>query len=276
VTDPAETARLIEQDRQRREREWWLLLLFLFDEGGIDDVASHIRHDGDVGRVLNNVLGKAVVPLSRVSAAAHIGGMRRFANLTGQTFSPMDDAAKAAIARQYEATARQAVTAIIAKLTQSVADVREKFPDEAASYLAQSAFDNAGMSSTNKSALKLGAERSIVQASNIGMLQAARQVSDAERRGGSELPTRQTIGLRHHSVVDERTTDICLDRHDLTLPVDDPYWFFNVPPLHPRCRSILLPVLPPYEADLVLPTVPPDPGWGVFPQGFFAQFGLAA
>jgi hypothetical protein len=38
------------------------------------------------------------------------------------------------------------------------------------------------MSSTNKSALKLGAERSIVQASNIGMLQAARQVSDAERR----------------------------------------------------------------------------------------------
>jgi hypothetical protein len=107
VTDPAETARLIEQDRQRREREWWLLLLFLFDEGGIDDVASHIRHDGDVGRVLNNVLGKAVVPLSRVSAAAHIGGMRRFANLTGQTFSPLDDAAKAAIARQYEATARR-------------------------------------------------------------------------------------------------------------------------------------------------------------------------
>jgi SPP1 gp7 family putative phage head morphogenesis protein len=276
VTDPAETARLIEQDRQRREREWWLLLLFLFDEGGIDDVASHIRHDGDVGRVLNNVLGKAIVPLSRVSAAAHIGGMRRFANLTGQTFSPMDDAAKAAIARQYEATARQAVTAIIAKLTQSVADVREKFPDEAASIVAQSAFDNAGMSSTNKSALKLGAERSIVQASNIGMLEAAKQVNEAERRGGSELPTKQAIGLAHHSIIDSRTTDICLDRHGLVLPADHPYWRHNLAPLHPRCRSCVLPVLPPYEADTVLPTVPPAPGWGAMPIGFLAQFGLAA
>jgi hypothetical protein len=58
--------------------------------------------------------------------------------------------------------------------------------------------------------------------------------------------------------------------------VDDPFWFFNVPPLHPRCRSILLPVLGAYEADTVLPSVPPAPGWGLFPQGFFAQFGLAA
>jgi hypothetical protein len=253
VTDPAENIRLIEQDRQRREREWWLLLLFLFNEGGIDDVASHIRHDGDVGRVLNNVLGSAVVPLSRVSAAAHIGGMRRFANLTGQTFSPLDDEAKAAIARQYEASARQAVTAIIATLKQAVADVREKYPDEAASMVAQSAFDNAGMSSANKSALKLGAERAVVSASNAGMLHAA-------------ISGERDVMIRHHTVLDGSETDICHDRANLTLPASHPYWRNGgVPQLHWGCRSILMPAPPGAEASEWLPSIPPMLGFGFNP-----------
>jgi uncharacterized protein with PIN domain len=271
----AEQARLIERKRRDREDELLLLLLLLCDDAR-RDTAVMLAHGKSYADVIANDLAPGVNAIARTAALAHADAYRRFGKIAGVTV-PRDAAGPLdVLARQYEPGARAAVDAMTQSLTQAVADITAKFPDESPKLLAKSAFDNAGYTKDKPHNLDFGAERAIVLASNVGMLQAARQVSDAERRGGVELPTRQMIGLRHHSVIDDRTTDICLDRHNLTLPVDDPFWFFNVPPLHPRCRSILLPVVGAYEADTVLPSVPPAPGWGLFPQGFFAQFGLAA
>jgi hypothetical protein len=267
VTD-AEKIRLIEQDRRRRERELLLLLLLLLEEC-TTDVAFALRHGVSVVQVLNNVLNRAAVPLSRVMAAAHIGGLRRFASLAGQTFSPLDDATKAAIAREYEPQASDAVRAIVTTLVEAMADVQAKFPDESPSVLAQSAFDNAGMSRADKTALRLGAERMIVTASNLGMMGA---ILD-----NTYVYGRRELLIRHHTVLDGRETDICHDRANLTLPASHPYWRSGgVPQLHWRCRSILMPAPADAEISSRLPTVPAAPGFGFSPLPRFSHSYRAA
>jgi hypothetical protein len=256
---PEEKIRLIEQDRRRRERDWLILLLLLLEEC-IDDVATAMRHGFSVVTVLNNVLSKAIVPLSRIMASAHVGAMRRFARLTQQTLST--DQSQDELARQYEPHASEVVRAMVNSLVQSIADAQTKFPDEAKSILAQSAFDNAGLSKADKTAIRLGAERAIVLASNAGMFVAASQ-------GGA-------TGLAHHSVIDDVTTDLCMERDGLKLPINSTFWLSNCPPLHWNCRSVLLPIIGPFLPSTELPTIQPALGFGLMPLGFLQAFGIAA
>lgn len=48
------------------------------------------------------------------------------------------------------------------------------------------------------------------------------------------------IGVEFSAVMDDRTTDICSSRHGLIMSLDDPRLAENTPPLHVRCRSVLL------------------------------------
>ena len=48
------------------------------------------------------------------------------------------------------------------------------------------------------------------------------------------------IGVEFSAVMDDRTTEICSERHGLVMTLDDPRLPENTPPLHPRCRSLLL------------------------------------
>lgn len=50
-------------------------------------------------------------------------------------------------------------------------------------------------------------------------------------------------GVEFCAILDSRTTDICAERDGLVLRIDDPRLWENTPPLHPNCRSILIPVM---------------------------------
>ena len=49
------------------------------------------------------------------------------------------------------------------------------------------------------------------------------------------------IGVEFSAIMDDRTTEICSSRHGLFMRLDDPRLPENTPPLHVRCRSLLLP-----------------------------------
>jgi len=48
--------------------------------------------------------------------------------------------------------------------------------------------------------------------------------------------------VRFSAILDDRTTEICSRRHGLILDINDSRIDENTPPLHPNCRSILVPV----------------------------------
>ena len=48
------------------------------------------------------------------------------------------------------------------------------------------------------------------------------------------------IGVEFSAVMDDRTTEICQSRHGLVMRLDDPRLPENTPPIHVRCRSVLL------------------------------------
>ncbi len=48
------------------------------------------------------------------------------------------------------------------------------------------------------------------------------------------------IGVEFSAVMDDRTTEMCQSRHGLVMRLDDPRLPENTPPIHPRCRSILM------------------------------------
>ena len=48
------------------------------------------------------------------------------------------------------------------------------------------------------------------------------------------------IGVEFSAIMDDRTTEMCSSRHGLVMRLDDPRLPENTPPLHVRCRSLLL------------------------------------
>ena len=50
----------------------------------------------------------------------------------------------------------------------------------------------------------------------------------------------EVIGVEFSAIMDDRTTEICTERNGLVMRLDDPRLPENTPPMHPRCRSLLL------------------------------------
>lgn len=48
------------------------------------------------------------------------------------------------------------------------------------------------------------------------------------------------LGVEFSAILDDRTTDMCQARHGLVMRMDDPRLLYNTPPIHVRCRSLLL------------------------------------
>ena len=48
------------------------------------------------------------------------------------------------------------------------------------------------------------------------------------------------IGVEFSAVMDDRTTEMCIERNGLIMRLDDPRLPENTPPLHVNCRSLLL------------------------------------
>jgi len=50
-------------------------------------------------------------------------------------------------------------------------------------------------------------------------------------------------GVEFSAILDDRTSDACRAREGLRLRLDDPRLVANAPPIHPNCRSVLIPIL---------------------------------
>ncbi len=55
--------------------------------------------------------------------------------------------------------------------------------------------------------------------------------------------TRGAVGVEFLAIMDERVTPECEARNGMRLRIDDPHLINNTPPLHPQCRSVLIPLL---------------------------------
>ena len=65
--------------------------------------------------------------------------------------------------------------------------------------------------------------------------------ADAMGRLISMKSNEDVIGVEFSAIMDDRTTEICSSRHGLFMRLDDPRLPENTPPLHCRCRSLLIP-----------------------------------
>ncbi len=257
---PDEIAQKIDKDRKKREREL-LLLLLLLSEDAESDVTTFIRHGQPYQPVLNNVFtgpngqGGAIPLISQAMAEAHTDAVELAAKLSGVDISPgtID-----AIAAAYKDSAVLAGRAMANTLARTILDLQTNSPDLSDEELIQRAFETAGYSKDNPFALEAGVERSIVTASNAGMLAAG-------RGDGVKI----VEAFRHASVLDDGTTDICRERDGLTLDSYDAFWLTNCPPLHFGCRSVLVPIFGEFTPSESLPGILPDPGFGIAPAGIY-------
>ena len=79
----------------------------------------------------------------------------------------------------------------------------------------------------SKSRIESIARTEVTRAHNLGSLTAMKANEDV-------------IGVEFSAVLDNRTTPMCSERHGLRMRLDDPRIPENTPPLHVRCRSMLL------------------------------------
>ena len=88
--------------------------------------------------------------------------------------------------------------------------------------------------------------------SDVGRVTAARAEAVARTESmraynmGALVGMRETEGfvqgVRFSAILDERTSRMCRMRDGMTFRLDDPRLAGNSPPLHPNCRSVLVPV----------------------------------
>lgn len=268
-------AEQIDAERRERERDLLLLLLLLMEDA-IEDVASVIvRQPSIVGiaiiTALQLRLAEAEEIIANGMAEAHADAFVQVGRISGERTKRTDAGAIAELVELHRPQARAAVEAMADTIGKAVAaalaedTMIDRMNTDAVTALVEQAFDKAGYSADHPRGLEIGAERAVVSASNIGMIIAG-------------LASERVTGLKHVSILDDATTDICEDRHNLMLPIDDPYWWFNIPALHPRCRSVILPIVGEFTQSDTYPTVPPMAGFGQMPRGFIEaiQAGKAA
>ncbi len=243
-----------EARRKKRERELLLLLLLLTSRANREGISAY-RHGLDWPRVIDNVITgnpasgmRGAVPgITAYLLSAHKSGAMLAGTKMGYNFNGDIE--------QY----RPGYLTIAAGFVVALADaIKRSFFDGGTGGTIgerikgiRGELESQGYTVNAPHGIELGIERAIVGAFNNGVYHAT-----AERIG-------LEMGLRHCSVLDSRTTEWCRPRDGLTLTISNPYWKTNTPPLHPRCRSLLAPIKPPFEiSDIHAGLPPPFPGFG--------------
>lgn len=257
----------IERDRRRRERELLLLLLALCTtsrnhavyaarSGNDPAAAARMVILGDSG---GHFVGVAPI-IVQAQADAYLAGFRRTLRLVGvdtrgqNVPTPDPEDVKEAIAA-YKAAADQYAGDLADTVGNGIrqAEAAATDPKEELTRI-RFVFRNGQLTRQHFGRLAADAETSVCEAYSDGMM------------GGYYHPAIRLLvkGLRHESILDERTTDICRERDGVALPLNHSYWNRNRPPLHWRCRSILLPILKDFTPtpDSELPIIAPMPGFG--------------
>ncbi len=83
------------------------------------------------------------------------------------------------------------------------------------------------LSRMSESRIESIARTEITRADTLGRLSSMKSNDDV-------------IGVEFSAIMDDRTTEMCQSRHGLVMRLDDPRLAENTPPLHVRCRSLLL------------------------------------
>lgn len=232
----------LDDARRRREEELLLLLLLL-----IAGAYSQSFVTGDAAGVFRTMLlGNGVTAIAESMAETHLDAeeiaIKRYG--LGLEIDPAFTLAE--LIELYTAQAREMADAMVESLLKALA---ANGGDIEAALIA------AKYTRSDSTNIEIGVERQIVSASNGGLVVGALQ-------GG------RITGLRHVSVLDDRTSEICIERGKGTgiqLPANHPYWLKNWPSLHGHCRSIIEPLLGVYEESTRLPEIPPAPGYGKAP-----------
>ena len=306
----AEQDKLDEIERERRKREAALLALLLLLIGGSATVAGETRrnprnlrrrlmeaisHGLPIEQVIRDTIGgnpslqlPGLSPaLIRAMAESWVTGYRRAFILAGEPIPadagipaagvPFDDLPIYLAALHW---AGGQVPGIIDGLIERLTALARKAIDaarEAGLSIAQTmkalgdAFTAAGWTATDPATVNPASKGSPGYAA-VGL--ATETILTAWNGGlfnGYFGPmAEKALILRHFSVMDHRTSEICIDRNDLTLPANDPYWKSNSwPKLHNRCRSVVMPVPSHFEISDWRPTVPVQDGWGAPPAMAF-------
>jgi hypothetical protein len=258
----------IEADRQRREHELLLLLLLLLDEGTLH-VNSAVRIGADPQAALRGVLlgsdrirQPGLAPtLAEAQAEAYWAGVARAYRSAGLAKPEVtaEDIARAAEA--YQPFAVQATQSLYTRMAQKIVEGLQAAEGKGTAATIREirlAMNAGGFSRANPSGLELVSTQAVLRSYSDGQFNAYTHPDLSHL----------LIGYRHRSVMDSHTTPICIDRENLELPKDHPYWITGGwPPLHFNCRSVALPIFKgqPFQPSTSLPTVPVMSGFGAAP-----------
>lgn len=257
--------RRVERERQRREDELLLILLLLVGRVRRDTLVA-LRHGFYTGSIAQSVLyTPAVNAVARTMAQAYRDGYRRVGLSAGRRDVKRSDAGTLRdIIAMYTTTAQRVAQATVDAVNAAIRDAVDAAAGGPVTRDAlTSALANAGWDKSNTYSVDVGVERSVIGAHNDGLMAAMRVLSGV-------------TGIRHVSVIDDATTDICRERHELQLPVDHPYWLRNIPSLHWRCRSTLRPLFGTFQISESLPVTQPMAGFGTSPNPFLPRRSEAA
>jgi hypothetical protein len=257
--------RRTDEERNRRETELYLLLWMLWDEARLHG-QSAIRLGHDPGQAMRQViqgnpqldLPGALPPIREILASADIAGQRRAIRLAGVPTHQVETPDAEEIEPEYTAEAKELADSLSERATTTADQYARVSTGLSVAQRVKILREAMQMAwGPNGGELKNASSTPILTAHNGGMWKGYK----------SELP--RIIAFRHYSVMDDRTTDICWQRHLLTLPPDDSYWLKNWPSLHwGPCRSVVLPVRQgePCTFSTTYPTIPPMPGFGFAPM----------
>lgn len=257
-----------------------LALLLLFFGQAIDHASYAVRIGGLPTSAARSVLvgngnlhlPGASTPLSKVLSVAYADGVRRafkFCDLP----QPTIDAIAPKVVDIYRSVAEKTIN--------DMSDTLNRHINESLDASRDAGFDTAKTARQLRNDLNGGGygygtntegekttpwilesvtELNIVNTNGAGQWDAYQEPSAADR----------TVGFIHRSVVDEGTTEICLERDGFCRPADDEYWSVNWPSLHFGCRSGILPIFKVRKWSENYPVTSPAPGFGRRPMAFGA------
>lgn len=245
----------IEAERRQREKLLLLAMLLLASTSRTHAIAAirlgHSPLDAIRGVWLGNEaldLPGIVPALQEALIDAHAAGYQRASKLIGEEppVEPPD-----VLEDVYQPQAQQAAQQMTDTLVKRVGAGFDLSGSIAKQIRGVGiAFEQSGYNAANPSSLVTASTLNILNGYGNGMFEGYRVAKG-------------DIFLRHYSILDEATTDICRQRNGLTLKKNNAYWRNGGwPPLHARCRSIVLVAKDAIRESSWLPTIPPAPGFG--------------
>jgi hypothetical protein len=252
-----------DRERRERERELLALLLLLFDETRLN-VYSALRVDSDpFAAAANVILGNPRVHqpglpnrMARILADASADGLHRAELVVGTGLQGgfTDDPTWLALAQQY---AVQMLGTFNRRIRDALATARN----------ARGGAQDAVRGAMRTWGYAEDGPHGAWLLNSVSVTWAGNAYNQGQLRGWLH-PDSGVKLFRYFSILDARTSDICIAYDRVTLPMTHVWWRSHWPTNHPACRSMIYPMF--IEADVtpeaMIPWAPlPVMGYGRMP-----------